>query len=323
VTASAEARHRPEARGGGLVGAGLGSALLFASALVLPALGPRFVALVVVAMAAPLPLALQRLRGGLGGAVLAALLAAGLLGAIFSGGLAVAYLLIAAAPGLLMAESLARGRGLLRGCGWAFGLLAAEAGLGLFFVGAEVPRLLDVYGQQQAADIESLRARGLPAPALDELEAQLETAQRVARVVYPGLAIISCALMVLANAVLLRAYLARRDPGWLDEGEFESVRWPLGLSVLFVLGGAAVALPELRVVGFNIVLVVAFFYALQGLAIVAFYARRLAGPPLLRLALTVLVLLNPWAPWMLALLGLFDTWWDLRRWAAPPEGGRR
>jgi uncharacterized protein YybS (DUF2232 family) len=322
VSATAEARHRPEARGGGLVGAGLGSALLFASALLLPALGPRFVALVVIAMAAPLPLALQRLRGGLGGALLATALAAGLLGAILSPGLALAYLLLAAAPGLLMAESLARGRGLLRGCGWAFGLLAGEAALGLFFAGAEIPRLLDVYEQQRAGEIQALRARGLPGAAVDELEARLDTAQRVARVVYPALAIISCALMVLANAVLLRAYLARRDPGWLDDGEFESVRWPLALSVLFVLGGASVALPALRAVGFNVVLVVGFFYALQGLAIVAFYARRLAGPPLLRLMLAVLVLLNPWAPWILSLLGLFDTWADLRRWAAPPSQER-
>jgi hypothetical protein len=320
MAATLEARQRQEARGGGLVAAGLGSALLFASALVLPVLGSRFVALVVIAMAAPLPLALQRLRGGPGTALLAALLGAGLLGAVFSPGVGLVYLLVAAAPGLLMAESLARGRGLLRGCGWAFALLALEAGTALVFAGPEVPRLLEAYGQGELA---AARSRGLSADVVDELEARLDAAQRVARVAYPGLVLIGCAMMVLANAVLLRAYLARRDPGWLDDGEFEAVRWPVALSVPFVLGGAAVALPALRPVGLNVVLVVAFFYALQGLAIVAFYARRLAGPPLLRLALAMLVLLNPWAPWMLALLGLFDTWADVRRFAVPPDAERR
>jgi len=57
----------------------------------------------------------------------------------------------------------------------------------------------------------------------------------------------------------------------------------------------------------------------QGLAVAAFYARRLAGPPFLRAVVVVLVLVNPWAPQILALLGLFDNWIDFRKWAEPPE----
>ena len=85
-----------------------------------------------------------------------------------------------------------------------------------------------------------------------------------------------------------------------------------------MLSGAAVALPPPRPAAYNVLLVVAFFFALQGLAVVGFYARRLAGPPLLRAAVLVLVLVNPWAPQILALLGLFDNWFDFRRWAEPP-----
>jgi hypothetical protein len=51
---------------------------------------------------------------------------------------------------------------------------------------------------------------------------------------------------------------------------------------------------------------------------VAYFAHRLAGPLFLRVGLLGLVLLNPWAPHILALLGLFDTWADFRRWADPP-----
>ena len=125
--------------------------------------------------------------------------------------------------------------------------------------------------------------------------------------------------MVLANAALLRFYLARRDPGWLEGGEFERIRWSPLLAMGFVLAGAAVAVPEFRPVAYNVLLVLAFFFLLQGLAVTAFYAHRLAGPPLLRAAVVVLVLINPWAPQILALLGLFDTWIDFRKWAEPPE----
>ncbi len=43
--------------------------------------------------------------------------------------------------------------------------------------------------------------------------------------------VIGAAVLVAANAALLRLYLLRRDPGWLEDGEFERVRWPLGLVV--------------------------------------------------------------------------------------------
>jgi uncharacterized protein YybS (DUF2232 family) len=86
-----------------------------------------------------------------------------------------------------------------------------------------------------------------------------------------------------------------------------------------VLGGAAVALPVMRPAAYNVLLVVGFFFLLQGLAVVGFYARRLAAPPLVRALALVLVLVNPWAPQLLALLGLFDNFFDFRRWAEPPQ----
>ena len=36
----------------------------------------------------------------------------------------------------------------------------------------------------------------------------------------------------------------------------------------------------------------------------------------------VLVLANPWAVQILALLGLFDTWADFRKWAEPPPAAQ-
>ena len=139
---------------------------------------------------------------------------------------------------------------------------------------------------------------------------------------FPAFLVIAAAVLVAANAALLRLYLLRRDPGWLEDGEFERVRFPIGLVLAFVLSGAAVALPLARPAAYNVLLVVAFFFALQGLAVVGFYARRLAAPPLVRgLALT-LVLVNPWAAQMLALLGLFDNFFDFRRFAEPPTDER-
>ena len=314
MSANVPVRERSEPRAGGVLGAALGAALLFLS-LPVPVVG------LFGAMVSPLPLIVQRLRNGMGPALLATAMAAGAIGAVFTAGLGIGFLLFLAAPGLLIGHAMARGRGLVRGCGWAFALLAIEIAAVLLFAGPEMSGLvLDSAAQLGSPQfLQEMRSSGLPPEKVDEWVEQFATFRKVMAVVYPAFFVILGALVVLANAVLLRTYLARRDPGWLDGGEFETIRWPLSLAVLFVLGGASVAFPPVRPAGYNVLLVVAFFFALQGLAVVAYYAHRLAGPPLLRGGLMLLVLLNPWAPQILGLLGLFDTWVDFRKYADPPE----
>lgn len=311
---SVEARVGAEPRPGGPVAAGVLAAALAGSGALVPLLAP-------LSLVAPLPLALQRLRGGLSSALLATALAGAMVAAIGPGA-AFSFVLVLAPPGLLLGESLARGRGLLRGCGWAFALLVSEVAAGLVFAGAAMAERftapLDRLGSE--AFLGELRAGGLPPERIAEFTDQVAALREVLAVVFPAAWIIGAAVLVAVNAALVRLYLVRRDPGWLEDGEFERVRWPLGLVAAFVVSGAAVAMPLARPAAYNVLLVVAFFFLLQGLAVVAFYARRLAGPPLLRVAVLFLVLANPWAPQILALLGLLDNWFDFRRWAEPaPE----
>jgi len=163
-----------------------------------------------------------------------------------------------------------------------------------------------------------MRGSGLPPERVEDWAEQSKALQSAIEVVYPAAFLILGALLVLANAWLLRAYLARRDPGWLEGGEFEGMRWPLGIAVPFVAAGAAVTVPTLRPLAYNVLLVLAFFFAIQGLAVVAYYVHRLATAALLRGVVLALVLVNPWAPQILAVVGLFDLWFDFRRWATPP-----
>jgi uncharacterized protein YybS (DUF2232 family) len=317
MSASVRVGERPEPHAGGVITAGLASAVIFSVAPVVPVLS-------LLATIAPVPLIVQRLRRGLGSALLAALLAAGILAWTFSPGLSVGFLLVLVVPGLLLAEAMARGRGLRRGCAWAFSFLAAQIALGLLFAGPEVsPAVLQMFDAFRSPEFLAEMRTRLPAENVDEFAAQAALVYKVMEVVYPAALIIMGALVVLANAAVLRFYLARRDPGWLEGGEFEGIRWPLSLVVAFVTAGLGVAFPPVRPVSYNVLLVVAFFFALQGLAVTSYYAHRLAGPPLLRGALMALVLLNPWAPQILALLGLFDTWLDLRKWAEVPKAEER
>ena len=309
---TARVRERPEPRTGGALGAALFSALMFGSFVRLPLLFP-------FALLAPFPLLVVRLRHGMVPAALATLSAAALLGSLVGGGPGVFYLMLVA-PVLLIGESMARGRGMLRGCGWAFAVLALQIGAALLFANDDMRALaLASFEHSRSPEfLQGMRA-SMPPEQVDAFVEQVATAYDAMRVIYPAAYIIGVAVVVLLNASLLRLYLRRRDPGWLDAGEFEGVRWPFVLAVAFVALGLAVLSPLLRPAAYNGLLIVAFFFGLQGLAVVCFYAQRLAAPPLLRAAVLVLVLINPWAPQILALIGLFDIWFDFRKWAEPPE----
>ena len=314
VASSARVGERPEPRVGAL-GAALFSALLYGLALKLPLLVPFLVV-------SPFPLLVVRLRSGLPAAASATAFAAALMGIIFSPERFLGYLLLIV-PVLLISEAMARGRGILRGCGWAFGVLVVQVGLMLVFANPRMEELA-------LGPLEYLRSPGFlaemrattPPDQVDSWVERVTATHNAMQLVYPASFIIMAALIVLANAAMLRGYLVRRDPGWLDGGEFERVRWPFALAIAFVLAGLAVLSPPLRTGAYNVLLVVVFFFALQGLAVVAFYAHRLAAPPLLRWAVLLLVVVNPWAPQILALIGLFDIWFDFRKWAEPPEPKR-
>lgn len=315
---SVPVRERPDPRTSGVLGAATASTLVFSAAVSIPYMG-------LLAVVSPFPLIVLRIRSSLGAALLATMLAAGTIGSIFSLAHAAGYLAFLAAPGLLMGEAMARGRGLRRGCAWAFTLLSVEIGSLLIFGGPLMENLaLQPFSIWNSPQFQAeMRSSGLPADRVEEFAQQFRSLQQIMQVVYPAAFIIGGGLIVLANGLLLGGYLARRDPGWLDGGEFEDIRWSLALSVVFVAAGAAVLAPVLRPAAYNVLLVLGFFYALQGFAVVAYYARRLAAPPVLRIAVMVLVLVNPWAPQILGLIGLFDTWFDFRKWAQPPEELKR
>jgi uncharacterized protein YybS (DUF2232 family) len=317
LPASASARERREPGAESVLGAALGSAVLYAAWVHVPLLLP-------LAIISPLPLLVVRLRIGFGAAIAALSASAALLAGAYSPGTGLMFLFLLAVPGLIMVDTMARGRGLMRGCGWAFALITLELCAALVFanewMSAELLRPFEYWRTPQAMD--EVRGAGLPPEQVEALSEQFAELSRVVAVVYPAMYVIFGAMIVLANAALLRFYLARRDPAWLEGNEFERVRWPFPMAVAFVLAGLAVLSPPLRPAAYNALLLLAFFFALQGLAVVAFYTRRLAAPMFLRWAVMVLVLINPWAPQILGLLGLFDMWFDFRKWAEPPPAAK-
>jgi hypothetical protein len=320
---AADARDRVEPRPWGSTGAAFVSVLLF-SALVYS--GQVGFLIGILGLVCPFPLVIQRLRGALP-AILTLLAALLLIGALFkdsesAAGYVFGYAVFFAAPAWLIGEAMVRGHGLRRGCVWAFLLVAVEFGIILLLQGPGFGEELrrQVVASYSAPDASAGMPSFLRVEGADSFADQIKSMADTLVIVYPALFLVFGGAVVVLNGAAVRFYLARRDPAWLDGGEFEGLRWPFGLAVAFVVAGLGVLVPAARTASYNVLLVIAFLLTLQGMAVVLYYAHRLAGPLLLRAALVISVIL--WAPQLLGLLGLFDLWFDFRRFAdvPPPEG---
>src|SRR4051812_29018427 len=190
---TARARERPEPRTGGALGAALLSALMFGSFVRVPLLLP-------VAVVCPFPLLVVRLRSGSSAAVLAMISAAALLVAVLGGGQGLAYVMLVA-PVLLIGESMARGRGMLRGCGWGFAVLALEIGTALLFANDQMQAMaLAPFEHSRSPQFLEDTKSSMPPEQVEAFSEQLATTYDAMRVIYPAAYIISVAVIVLLNA---------------------------------------------------------------------------------------------------------------------------
>jgi uncharacterized protein YybS (DUF2232 family) len=292
-------------------------AAAFSLALAEPRLG-------LLGLVSGIPLALCRLRAGRQASSIAALTAAGLVSGLFSLGQGLGLLLVIAAPALMMGETLAARRGILVAAFRAGALLGLAVSLGLLLAGPEMAAQLTEplrHYQSEAFLNEMRQDRGLPEEQVEELQQQFATLEGAIAVVYPAAWLVLSWTVTLVLAALLRLWLARRGPSWLEGPGFEDLHLPSGVVAAFLVAGVAVVSPPLRPLAYNALLVLGFLFGLQGLAVAVFYTGRMRGPRPLRAAIVVLMLLIPLGAQILALAGLFDNFFDFRRWAEPPKAG--
>lgn len=136
----------------------------------------------------------------------------------------------------------------------------------------------------------------------------------------PGTAMSFTLVLTWLNVVAARRYcrLARLPfPVW---GHWLEWKTPDHLIWGVIVGGLMELLPDrsLKVVGINVLLVLATVYMFQGLAIAGFYFERWKMPRIMRLLSYGIILVQQFATLAVVLLGLFDLWCDFRRLTRKP-----
>lgn len=190
----------------------------------------------------------------------------------------------------------------------AIGYQAASQGVAIndlvkSFTTGEIAQVKDFYG----------KTGDLTADQRTELFAALDKTGEFMTQTWPALVALLGGALLLIQVVLLSSmpgtralvpgpdFIAWKTPEWLV--------WPL------IAAGFAAFLTEgtLRIIAFNLLVVLIPVYYVQGLAIVTNFFQRRGTPPWLRvIGYLLLSLLNP-LPVMVAGLGLFDLWFDFRK----------
>lgn len=291
-----------------LLGAGLGLGLIL-----LEVTTPRGLWSGVAALVSLTPVGLAFALGGGAAAALAAVVAVGTAAALLDAGSAVVVTFKHALPGLALGFALARRRSLPS----SLVLVSATSLLGLALLVvtmapagtsplALVQRQLDAH----VADLERLPARlglaGDPGWAQDSARLVASTL----RVAGPSVVMVGLVLGALVNYVVAR--LCLRGEGFRPfarEAVPDHLVWSVIAGGVMLVAGH----PGLEAVGLNLLVVVAPFYAIQGLAVLRHLFLRVRVPRPLQVVSFGLLALQPLLLVGVACVGLSDLWIDFRK----------
>ena len=133
--------------------------------------------------------------------------------------------------------------------------------------------------------------------------------------IFPGLMVMGALLVAWANFMLGRLLLFRAAGLPIRLADLKRWRSPEGM-VWVTIGcgfGLFIPLGWLKVMALNGLMVLGLIYFLQGLCILSFWMDKKRVPPLFRAMVYTLIALQQYLVIMLATLGLFDMWLDIRR----------
>lgn len=293
---------------------GIGITLsLFLAGMTVPVVGLAF------GLITPLAVAYYFRKAGLLNGLLIVLAVATI--AVFAAGIRVGAFFIAefAAMGIALSESVRMKLPL--GKGVMLSTLAAIAGSAvlLLSVSSSLDRpLQQVIGDQIRENvqgtIEAYKNIGLNDEQLEGLTDATVKLEAVILKVFPSLFIIGTLFVAVLNMLMLKGLLKKKG---IEEYKVDPETWssPEMLVWLLISGGAFLLLKNdfAGTVGLNILVVCGGIYLFQGMAIMAFYFKKMHTPLFFRVVGYFLIAFQQIFTIMVIGFGIFDLWFDFRR----------
>lgn len=181
--------------------------------------------------------------------------------------------------------------------------------------GTTVAGLYEQMMQASREYLAPLTQNGDMSPAVRN---QTEYIMGLWQAVFPGFVLANMMVMLVVYSVLSRTWMIAAglyDPAGMPL--MSQWRMPFYFVWAFIAMAVAILLGQgaLRGAALNLLLPLGVLYSMQGLAVLGHLARKWMIPPFFRTLLVVFAILSFSVVFVmiLALMGLFDTWFDIRR----------
>jgi len=233
------------------------------------------------------------------------------------------YLVQFGLPGLVISEAILRGFGVEKSflLAMSTGMLLAFLVMSYFVSGQDVAFAEVVRGFVEKAIVESAgfyEQAGVSGEQIKEFASLAPVVAEAVSLIYPALMLVGFMIMFWLNVISL-ARIMKKVSGRVPFGELDRWKAPEHLVWGVVLAGLIVFLDigALKAVGVNSLIVLFVVYFLQGMAIVSYHLKKRGTSALLK-GLGYFVLVR-YMGLLVAMIGLFDVWFDFRRLSPPKE----
>jgi len=143
----------------------------------------------------------------------------------------------------------------------------------------------------------------------------IEEAKKIYNKFYPSFMVIGTGIAVWFNVVVSKPLFRIKGIKYPDLGRADMFRAPEFLVWVLIAAGFAklLSISILDFAAINALIIISVIYVFHGLSIVMFFFKKYNVPALTRYVIYLIIILQPLSMVILALMGLFDQWFDFRK----------
>ena len=161
----------------------------------------------------------------------------------------------------------------------------------------------------------------IPEDVMRDVLQGVETMRRATPAIFPSLLIATAIFTSWVNMALGNRILRNSKAKRIVWPPFKYWRISENLVWLLIIAGVATLIPvtAIKVVGLNLLLTLGTVYFFQGVAVVLALMDRFKTPKPVRFLIYVLLVVQTYSIFMIAIIGIIDVWKDLGKIYAEPE----
>jgi uncharacterized protein YybS (DUF2232 family) len=164
-------------------------------------------------------------------------------------------------------------------------------------------------------NIEAYAQMGGPSDQIELLKNNAPALTKVFFNLLPAIVLVGTSFFVWINVLAGKFLFLKKGMWYPDFGDLSRWKIPDKYVWIVIISGIFVIVPSgvLRIVGINILIILLFFYLLQGLSIIQFYFNRKRIPMFVRVIGYFLIFAQQFLLLLVVGLGLIDVWADFRK----------